>query len=479
LPLTPHFSLVNIKKENYVLNKLKYAALFTAISLIIPVAAPARPDIHDEAVTILQEYLRINTTNPPGNEMLTAKFLKKILDREGIENKIFNLGNNRANLYAIIRGNGSKKPLVMMHHMDVVPADAKYWSVPPFSGKIVNGEIYGRGAIDIKGKGIVDLMTMVNLKRNKFPLKRDLVFLAVADEEVGSLGSKWMIKNKPELVKNAEYLFDEGETVYEDEKGNVSHYFVGIGEKSPLWLTLTFTGRPGHGSVPISDSSVNRAIEAANRILEYSKDMVFHIVPGIEESIKVNYKGDLSKLPGYEKDLTTSLKNQTFLEELAKDPDFNALLRNTISITGLKGSDKINIIPNEASLNLDCRLVPGIEKDAFLAELKKVINDNTVKIKVDEFYSARYSSSNTEYMKILERLAKKRNKNAKLVPTIFTSSTDSSLYRALGINVYGFEGYPLDDEISDTAHGNNERIKVKNVKAGIDIMTEILTELNK
>jgi acetylornithine deacetylase/succinyl-diaminopimelate desuccinylase-like protein len=460
--------------------KIKYTALFTALSFIISGAGmAARPPISEEGVKTLQEYLRINTTNPPGNEMLTAKFLKKILDKEGIKNQIFDLGNNRANLYAILKGNGSKKPLVMMHHMDVVPADPKYWSVPPFSGKIVKGEIYGRGAIDIKGKGIVDLMTMINLKRNRVPLKRDLIFLAVADEEVSSIGSKWMIKNKADLVKNAEYLFDEGETVFEDEKGNVSHFFVGIGEKSPLWLNLTFTGKPGHGSVPISDSSVNRALQAANRILEYSKNMAFHVVPGIEESIKVDFKGDMTKFPGFEKDLSTSLKNKLFLEELAKDPGYNALLRNTISITGMKGSDKINIIPNEASLSLDCRLIPGIEKEDFLNELKKVINDPTVKIRVDEFYSAKYSRSDTEYMRVLEQLAKKMNKDAKIVPTIFTSSTDSSLYRALGINVYGFEAYPLDDEISDTAHGNNERIKVKNIKAGIDILTEIIKQLNK
>lgn len=461
-------------------NKVKYSALFIALSLIIPVAAlAAKPPIHEEAVKTLQEYLKINTSNPPGNEMLTAKFLKKILDKEGIENKIFDLGKNRANFYAILKGNGSKKPLVMVHHMDVVPADPKYWSVPPFSGKIVKGEIYGRGAIDIKGKGIVDLMTMIDLKRNKFPLKRDLIFLAVADEEVGSIGSKWIIKNKPELVNKAEYLFDEGDSVYEDKKGNTSHFYVGIGEKSPLWLTLTFVGKPGHGSVPIVDSSVNRAIQAANRILEYSKDMDFHIVPGIEESIRVDYKGDLTKVRGFEKDLTTSLKNKAFLEELAKDSGYNALLRNTISITGMKGSDKINIIPNEASISLDCRLIPGIGKDVFIEELKKVINDKSVKIKVDEFYNATYSSPDTEYIKILSILAKKMNKDAEVIPTIITSSTDSSLYRTLGIKVYGFEGYPVDDEISDTAHGNNERIKVKNVKAGIDILTEIVKELNK
>ncbi len=460
--------------------KVRDSLICFALSMIIPVSGYAeKANISNEAITYLQQYLRINTTNPPGNEMNTAKFLKKILDKEGIENKIFDLGNNRANLYAVLRGDGSKKPLVMLHHMDVVPADPKYWSVPPFSGKIVNGELYGRGTIDIKGKGIVDLMTMINLKRNKFPLKRDLILLAVADEEVSSIGSKWIISKKPELVKNAEFLIDEGESISEDKKGNILYANVGIGEKSPLWLTLTFTGRPGHGSVPNEDSSVNRAIKAANRILDYSRNIDFNVVPSLGESLKLRYKGDITKLPGFEKDMETSLKNKVFLNELAKEPGLNAFLRNTISITGLKGSDKINIIPNEAILNLDCRLIPGIEKEDFLKELKKVINDNTVKIKVEEYYSAKYSSPDTEYIRVLKSVINKIKPGTKVIPTIFTSSTDSSLFRALGISVYGFEAYKIDADIADTPHGNNERIKVKNIGFGIDLLTEIIKGLNK
>lgn len=462
------------------INKSKILALIISSTIIFSGSSFAKDmNIYDETVINLQNYLKIDTTNPPGNEMETAKFLKNILDKEGIENKIFDLGNNRANFYAILKGDGSKKPIVMLHHMDVVPANPEYWSIPPFSGKIVNDEIYGRGAIDIKGKGIIDLMTMINLKRTKLPLKRDIIFLAVADEEENSLGSKWMIQNKPELLKNAEYLFDEGSTIFEDKEGKILYGTVGIGEKSPLWLTLTFTGEPGHGSIPNENSSVNKAIKAANKILEYSKNFEFNVIEGIEESIALSYSGDITKLTGYKKDIKTSLKNKDFLNEIAKNPDVNALIRNTISITGLKGSDKINIIPNEASINLDCRLIPNIDKDTFINELKKVIDDETVKIKINEHYQAKYSPANTEYTKILEKVINKFQKGVKIMPTIITASTDSSLYRNLGINVYGFETYKLDNDILNTPHGNNERIKIRSVKFGIDYLTEILKELNK
>ncbi|MEK7431923.1 MAG: M20/M25/M40 family metallo-hydrolase [Cyanobacteriota bacterium] len=460
--------------------KIKKFSLAVLIATSISLNSYSKnTDIYTEAIDNLKEYLKINTTNPPGNEIKTAKFLKKLLDKEGIENKFFDLGNNRANVYAILRGDNSKKPIIMLHHMDVVPADKKYWKVDPFSAKVINGELYGRGAIDIKGKGIVDLMTMIQLKRSKVKLKRDYILLAVADEEVNSIGSKWFIKNKPELIKNAEYLIDEGESIKEDDKGNILYAAIGVGEKSPLWLTLTFTGKPGHGSVPFEDSAVNKAIKTANRILEYSKKIDFSVIEGLEENIKLQYKGDFSKLKGYDVDIKKAMKNKDFLEELAKNTTINALLRNTISITGMKGSDKINTIPNEASLSLDCRLIPGNSKDDFLLELKKVINDNSVKIKIEEFYNAKYTKINTEYIKVLEKVINKRKSGTKVIPTIFTSSTDSSLYRELGINVYGFESYKITEDISETAHGNNERIKIDNIKFGIDLLLDTVKELNK
>lgn len=455
----------------------KYWAIYAVFLLPAVAGYGGEPSIHEEGVRILQEYLKIDTTNPPGNEMKTAVFLKKILDEEGIENAIFDLGHGRANLYAVLRGDGSRRPIILLHHMDVVPADPGYWSVPPFSGEIAGGHVYGRGAIDIKGKGIVDLMAMIELKRRGAPLRRDIVLLAVADEEVNSIGSKWMIANKPELIGNAEYLFDEGAMVEEDERGDIRYFCVGIGEKSPLWLTLTFAGPSGHASVPLPDSSVNRALRAANRVLDYGDKLPFNVIPGLEEIIKLTYEGDLTRLPGYRKDLTLSLKDEDFLRALARQPDINALLRDTIAVTCMKGSDKINTIPNEASVSLDCRLIPGEDRNSFIAGLKKAVGDDTMRIVVEEYYGARYSPSDTKYLEVLRKIAENKKPGTKVVPTIFTSSTDSSLYRALGIHCYGFESYKATKAIAGTAHGNDERIKVDSIEFGIDLLLEVLSEL--
>ena len=433
--------------------------------------------IYEEAVKVLQEYLKIDTTNPPGNEMNTAKFLKAVLEREGIQGQIFDLGDNRANFYAVLKGDGTKRPILLSHHMDVVSADAAYWKLPPFAGRIAAGEIYGRGAIDMKGKGIIDLMTMINLKRSNAPLKRDIILLAVADEEVNSLGTQWLIQNKPELIGTAEFLIDEGSNIRVGKDGQVHAYFFSIGDKMPLWLTIIFTGEPGHGSMPIADSAVNRAINAAHKILNQESEFV--VLADAKAEIEHRLFGqDARKIPGFEGDLDTLLQNERFRKELAKIPEINALIKNTIAITCLKGSDKINTIPNQAAISLDCRLLPGTDHLQFIEHLKKVIGDDTAIFNIEEFMPTCQSPTNTSFVKALEICAHRRHPQAKIIPVLLTSSTDSSYYRRLGIHAYGFEPYAITDSEANLSHANDERISVENIRFGIDLLTEMLLEMN-
>jgi acetylornithine deacetylase/succinyl-diaminopimelate desuccinylase-like protein len=195
------------------------------------------PAIARESQTVLGDYLRVNTTNPPGNELLAARFLKQILDREGIEAQILDtieLGSNRANLYARLRGNGTKRAIALVHHMDVVPATPASWSVDPFSGAIKDGYIWGRGAIDMKGTGIAQLMAMIVLKRSGVPLTRDIVFIGNSDEELTSTGGLVFVKNHPDLLKDVEYLITEGADNLIDN-GKVVYFAVGVAEKRTFW----------------------------------------------------------------------------------------------------------------------------------------------------------------------------------------------------------------------------------------------------
>lgn len=392
-------------------------------------------DFTQNAVGILQRYIRIDTTNPPGREKAAAEFLKGILDAEGIENELFDIGEGRACLWAHLPKTNAasrKKGVIMLHHMDVVPAEARFWKHPPFSADVAGGELYGRGVVDIKGKGIADLMTMIWFKRQKLPLDRDLFLLAVPDEEVGSAGTKWMVAHKAELLKQAEVVIDEGQTVHVNEAGKVDSFMVSTGEKSPLWLTLGFEGPTGHGSEPLEGSAANQALRAGNKILDFAA--------GLRRAAR-------------------------------SDPRKS----DTIALTMMKGSDTVNTISNTASLKLDCRLLPSTDKDRFIARLKRVVGNPKMTVTVDEFYQSQFSPTNTAFMAALRKVAAAHG--VKAAPTILTSSTDASLYRGAGLQAYGFEPYPLSDAHYDTCHGNDERMPVEAFKRGIEINVELMLEL--
>ena len=425
------------------------------------------------AEELLKEYIRIDTTNPPGNEMKAARFLEKIFKQQGIDYQIFDLGNGRANIMASLPGDGALRPIILMHHMDVVPAEKEFWKHDPFAAVVDQGEIYGRGALDIKGKGITDLMVMLRLKEEKVKLHREVIFLGLADEEEGSTGARWLIKNQKSKLEKAQYLIDEGSGVRADDQGKTTQFYVSLGEKSPLWLTFIFKGKPGHGSIPHDDNAVTKAVNAAKVLIKLAKTEPLQVVPGTQKYLELNVKGDYRNFVGFKQDFKTSLKQRTFLQQLALQPELNALLRSTITVTGLQGSDKINTIPNQASIKVDCRLLPGVDKEKFIAKLKAAVGE--AEVRVDEYYPARFTSPDSPFLKALAKVAGK----VPVVPTLLTSSTDSSLFRELGIDVFGFEAYPLTSSLIEGAHGNNERMPISALNQGIETLYQLMMKLNQ
>ena len=221
------------------------------VALITALGEAEWTALGDEATALLSQYLRINTTNPPGNEIAAARWLAAVLRRDGIEARIFEPAAGKANLYARLSGDGSARPLILLNHMDVVLASPEYWTVDPFSGLIKDGYVWGRGALDMKGEAIAQLMTMVILKRAHVPLKRDIIFLATADEEIGAgVGAAWIVEHQADLVRDAEFLLNEGGLTRTNGLGGVEFYGVGTTEKSPFWLDVTARGTAGHGSRP-------------------------------------------------------------------------------------------------------------------------------------------------------------------------------------------------------------------------------------
>jgi len=422
------------------------------------------PHYQDMAVDLMQKYLRINTSNPPGNEIETAKWLKALFDQNGIQNEIFEYKPMRANIIARLKGNGSKRPIILLSHMDVVTADASAWVIDPFSGEIKDGSIFGRGALDMKSTALVQLMTMLILKQQNVPLSRDVIFLATADEEVHDEGSIWMIANHANLFKDAEYLLTEGgDNLLEGAA--VRYVGVDVAEKAPFWLQLTATGQPGHGSRPISDSATNHLVRVMERIINWETPI--KLLPAVEKFFKD--VAPLQSEPWRTKfaDIRESLKDPTFLKELTDRRDYNFLLRNTISLTMLSGSKQTNVIPNVATCSLDVRLLPDEKREDFLAALKNIINDPTIKIEnVNTFKPPNSSPVDTELFRVISEVTKANHPEAIVTTKMLSGYTESQLYRQLGITAYGWAPFYTTVEENEGVHGNNERISVKNVREG-------------
>jgi acetylornithine deacetylase/succinyl-diaminopimelate desuccinylase-like protein len=435
------------------------------------------PQYQDMAVDLMQQYLRINTSNPPGNEIESARFFKKIFDNHGIQSEIFEYKPGRANIIARLKGNGSKRPIILLSHTDVVTAEPASWEVDPFAGIIKNNVIYGRGALDMKGEGLLHLMTMILLKREGPPLSRDVIFLGTADEEVDDEGSLWMIANKADLFKNAEYLLTEGgDNLLEGD--SVKIVGVDVAEKAPFWLRLTATGLPGHGSRPVADAATNRLIRAMNRILDWEAPV--KLLPAVEQFFKDIAPLQSEPLRSKFSNIRESLKDPEIAKAFTCQREFNFLVRNTISITMLSGSKQTNVIPNAATCNLDVRLLPGESPEEFLYALKMVIADPSIKIEnINRFKQPNSSPIDTELFSLIARKTKEKHAGAVVTTKMLSGYTESQLYRQLGIVAYGWAPIYTTPEEDEGVHGNNERISVKNVRQGTREFYEVVRDISQ
>lgn len=445
-----------------------------------PLASARLPQDHlaqysELAVEWLQEYLRIDTTNPPGNELLAANYLKKTLDTEGIENRVFEYRPGRADLWARIPHTtaNAKRPIVLLNHMDVVTSDPAHWRVPPFSGQMVDGSIYGRGAQDMKNEALAQLMVMVMLHREKVGLNRDVIFLAVSDEEADGSGTDWMIANHRDLLENAEFVINEGgENLLEN--GRVRYIGVDVGEKTPFWLHVVAHGRPGHGSRPIADSAPNRLVRALDRVLAYRTP--YKVLPVVEEFLRDMAPYEPPERAKKFRNLRQALQDPNFQQQVDHDESLNFLVRDTISLTMLGGSEQTNVIPSQAWANLDVRLLPGEDAKQFLETMRKVIGDPEVTVDPvpGGFREANYSPTDSALYTAIRQVSAHYFPGVPVVPRLTSGYTENQRYRPLGINAYGFCPFTATDVEGSTEHGNDERIRVEEVRRGPRILYDVV-----
>jgi acetylornithine deacetylase/succinyl-diaminopimelate desuccinylase-like protein len=425
-----------------------------------------------EAIDVLCGYLKIDTSNPPGNELEAALYLAAILDREQIPYEIFEPVPGRATLVARLKGTGERRPLILLQHLDVVPPVEG--DEDSFSGEIREGAIWGRGALDMKGLGVVQLMSFIRLKRSGMTLTRDVILIASADEEAGSrLGTAWLLDNYFDRFRDAGLVLTEGGSNLEDS-GNLSYVGIEIAQKAPLWLRLSVRGLGGHAALAADDSPVVRLVRALNRVAGYRPAL--RVEPNVERYFRRIARFEPREISPVFQDIQAAILDPEF------DPSrlgayFQALLQNTMQITVLRAGDVVNSIPQLVWAELDCRLLPGTDPGEFLGKLVRIIDDPAVELEpLLEVHPSR-SPEKVELVRAVAQSLEEIGSDAEVGPSVSPGFTDSRLFRERGIPSYGFSPFRHVAEYGSGIHGRNERIAVEDFKFGLNLFSRVLDRL--
>jgi acetylornithine deacetylase/succinyl-diaminopimelate desuccinylase-like protein len=409
-----------------------------------------------------------------------AKFLQAVLEKEGLGTTVLESDPGRGNLLCRMQGTGDASPLILLHHIDVVPAEEDKWRHPPYSGAVIDGEIWGRGAQDCKSLGIAELLSFLLLKREGFKPKRDIVYMATADEEAGGRwGVDWLFEHHPDWMK-ADYVINEGGGVGL-AMGNRNVYTCQTAEKGLCWLKLTFRGRPGHGSIPHDENCVVKMAKAIERISAYRS-------PLRRTTTTESFIRGIAAEQGFPKSLfLNQLLNPVLSRAVEKRiPDgglrgmVGAILRNTFVPTMAQAGQKTNVIPSECSCQVDCRILPGVTPEMVKAEIRDLLFDfKDYTLEVTQTSPASESPTDNALYQTCERILKEIDPKAKMIPTMLTGATDSRGFRNRGAVAYGFHPLaPIADlsEFMGRIHGHNERIEVESLLFGIRVLHKVLRD---
>ncbi len=435
---------------------MRLFALFLAASLM-PAAEPDWPSIEKSALDFFQRYVRIPSINPPANTVEAANLVKSVLESNGIPVRLLTSGpNGQTNLLARLPGRDrTKKPLLLLNHLDVVPVDRTAWKVDPFAAVIQDGLIWGRGTMDMKGIGAQHIMALIALKQAGVVPARDIVMLSTADEETdGHLGIRWMIKNHFNEI-DAEYVLDEGGFGSREILAKDKLVFgVAVGEKLSVWLRVRAKGTAAHGSQPIPDNANVTLIDALRKAIALPAAKQPH--PVVAEMIR------------------------NIGAPLAQNKYTAAIQVNTASLTsltsGVGSPPKINVIPSASEATVDCRLLPGVNPEEFISEMKARINDPRISIELVTIPDdPGASNSRTPLFDAIRKAILKHHPNAVVTPMLVPHGTDSVKLRMMGLTAYGLTPMVLDLTTAGSMHSDQERIPVSEFLKGVHIFYDVLS----
>jgi len=414
--------------------------------------------VGEDATRLLQDYVRIDTSNPPGDTRKTADLLAGIFEREGIPMTRYESTPQKAIIYARLKATATPpagKAIVLLHHMDVVPADRARWRTDPFTPTIQGHELWGRGSMDMKGLGVAHVMAFLELKRQRVPLARDVILLAEPDEEVGgAMGARWMIAHHFAELDPA-YVLDEGGFGSRDLfAADKLVYGISVAEKKLVWLKVRAEGVAGHGSQPHDQNPNDRLVKALERLLGQPPP-----------------PGDFSVL-------------QTMRQRVgpfAPNKFTNAIRHSTIAVTwirsGVGDPPKINVIPSVAEAGLDCRVLPGTTRDQWMAEVRRRLGDPSLALElVNESDDPVVTSSDTVLYRNLEAAITRRHPDAVVTPMLIPYGTDSNAFRPKGVDSYGIFPAILSAEIVGSMHGDGERVPLDGIREAAQVFFEALRD---
>ncbi len=453
-----------------------------AVLMVAPAQNVAQAQPSNPTADLLAELIRLNTSNPPGNEDIVAQFLAPRFKALGFEVEIIPTPQaGKSHFIARLRGDGSKRPILLAGHADVVGVEREKWTVDPFEGVIKDGYVIGRGAIDFKGGMAVFARAAMMLAERKVPLSRDVIFMAEADEEGAPFNTSWLARTHwPSM--DAEFVLNEGGWIIKRENGSVRYVSISTADKSAVTFVLTARGTSTHSSMPRPDNAIFALGRALAKLADFETDV--QLTPSTKQFFTTLGKTSQPPMSGYFADLVSDdpARVKRGDAEISKDPLLHAIMRNTIAPVILSGGFRSNVIPGSAEATINVRTIPGTPTTEIAAMLKRAIADDRIEIRQQGgggggVPTAMVSSEDTDLYRALVKEAKAQYAGAEVTSYLFQAGTDAGAWRSRGIPVYGIYPYAIDAEDLSRMHGNDERVSVESLRQGTEMIFRTLVSV--
>jgi acetylornithine deacetylase/succinyl-diaminopimelate desuccinylase-like protein len=436
----------------------------------------------DPTVELLRELIRIDTSNPPGHEGQIAEFLAAKLRPLGFEiDTVPTPVEGKVHLIARLRGNGTRRPVLLASHADVVGVEREKWSVDPFGGVLRDGHVFGRGAIDFKGGIAVFARAVMMLAERKVPLARDVIFLAEADEEAQPYNTTWLAERAWPKIE-CEFALNEGGWIIKDDSGRVKYVSISTADKVSLTATVTAGGTSTHSSMPRTDSAIYALSRALTRLADY--DPPVQLIPITRRFLTMLSRTSAAPLSDHFRTLAESTDRAAIARadlEISKDPFLHAIIRNTIAPVMMNAGFRSNVIPGSAQATINLRLIPGTNPNDVIRDLERVVGDPSIEVKLASPAAGPVgnppSPEDTDLFRALVRQARAVFPGAEVTPYLFQAGTDAGAWRTRGVPVYGIYPYPISANELTRMHGNDETVSVESLRQGTEMIYQTLLEV--